>query len=574
MGYQALLFCADERLARVVSQIFSELEFNLELVNEPFSAVKKLMAQHYDAIVVDCENEQNASLIFKSARNSAGNQNSLALALVEGQAGVAKAYRIGANLVLTKPINVEQAKGTLRVARGLLRKNADAGAGKVSPPAVPVTQVSSAPSASAARASTFAAPEMEEQKAAFAASSEKAVQLEESVQASGPTPAAAVPAFEPAPVVAASAKVDEPAAAIPEIKAETSVVKELPAKADLAASVSKPTPAPSVQEHNTAVTFANLQGAAAAPARAKEKVAAAKSKVAETELFETSSTKTLSAGVVAAPTFSAVGDTPSEGTGAGKKFLAIAAIAIVAFGLGYFAWTKFGDKGATPQAQNAVQSTQPATSSQPTATPSSIANQAAGSVQSNAVPAAAQGSKPAAGTSSAPVTKIAVGSDDAKSEVITRTFEPAPIHVKTQSQGAKVQKQADESSLAVPDPLGIGSSKDTSLASLVPGPAKLPAAPASTLKISQGVSQGLLIKKVQPVYPPNAKTMRLEGPVEMEAVIDREGKITNLKVLKGQPVLARAAVDAVRQWRYKPYYLDGEPVEIQTQITVVFKMPN
>src|SRR5512135_1973545 len=137
MGYQALLFCADERLARVVSQIFSELEFNLELVNEPFSAVKKLMAQHYDAIVVDCENEQNASLIFKSARNSAGNQNSLALALVEGQAGVAKAYRIGANLVLTKPINVEQAKGTLRVARGLLRKSADAGAGKVSPPAAP-----------------------------------------------------------------------------------------------------------------------------------------------------------------------------------------------------------------------------------------------------------------------------------------------------------------------------------------------------------------------------------------------------------------------------------------------------
>src|SRR5215470_3623454 len=125
MGYQALLFCADERLARVVSQIFAELEFNIELVNEPFSAVKKLMAQHYDAIVVDCENEQNASLIFKSARNSSGNQNSLALALVEGQTGVAKAYRIGANLVLTKPINVEQAKGTLRVARGLLRKVAD-----------------------------------------------------------------------------------------------------------------------------------------------------------------------------------------------------------------------------------------------------------------------------------------------------------------------------------------------------------------------------------------------------------------------------------------------------------------
>ena len=125
MGYQALLFCPDEKLARVVSQVFSELDFAVEPVHEPFAAVKKLMAQRYDAVVVDCENEQNASLLFKSARNSSFNQSSLAIALVEGQAGVAKAYRIGANLVLTKPINVEQAKGTLRVARGLLRKGSE-----------------------------------------------------------------------------------------------------------------------------------------------------------------------------------------------------------------------------------------------------------------------------------------------------------------------------------------------------------------------------------------------------------------------------------------------------------------
>src|SRR6202040_1111501 len=95
---------------------------NVETCTEPFAAVKKLMSQHFDAVVVDCDNEQNATLLFKSARNSASNQASLAVAVVEGQAGVAKAFRIGANLVLTKPINVEQAKGTLRVARGLLRK--------------------------------------------------------------------------------------------------------------------------------------------------------------------------------------------------------------------------------------------------------------------------------------------------------------------------------------------------------------------------------------------------------------------------------------------------------------------
>src|SRR6201988_3934242 len=125
MGYTALLFCPDEKTARTVTQVLSELEFAVEACAEPFAAVKKLMGQHFDAVVVDCDNEQNATLLFKSARNSASNQTSLAVAVVEGQAGVAKAFRIGANLVLTKPINVEQAKGTLRVARGLLRKGSE-----------------------------------------------------------------------------------------------------------------------------------------------------------------------------------------------------------------------------------------------------------------------------------------------------------------------------------------------------------------------------------------------------------------------------------------------------------------
>src|SRR5271167_4408055 len=122
MKYNALLFCPDEKTARVVKQVLTDLEFRVEPCNEPFAAVKKLMAEHFDAIVVDCDNEQNATLLFKSAHNSGCNQASLAVAVVEGQAGVAKAFRIGANLVLTKPINVEQSKGTLRVARGLLRK--------------------------------------------------------------------------------------------------------------------------------------------------------------------------------------------------------------------------------------------------------------------------------------------------------------------------------------------------------------------------------------------------------------------------------------------------------------------
>lgn len=95
-----------------------------------------------------------------------------------------------------------------------------------------------------------------------------------------------------------------------------------------------------------------------------------------------------------------------------------------------------------------------------------------------------------------------------------------------------------------------------------------------TLNISQGVSQGLLLKKVQPIYPKTALTMHIEGAVELQATISKSGAITALKVIKGDPQLSRAAADAVKQWKYKPYMLDGEPVEIQTQITVVFKLPS
>ena len=158
MSYQALLFCPDEKTARVVSQVLSELEFNVEPCHEPFAAVKKLMVQHFDAIVVDCDNEQNAALLFKSARNSGSNQASLAVAVVEGQAGVAKAFRLGANLVLTKPIHVEQSKGTLRVARGLLRKGQAAKpARQLAPSGIAVAQQCS-PSAPSISAPSFPAP--------------------------------------------------------------------------------------------------------------------------------------------------------------------------------------------------------------------------------------------------------------------------------------------------------------------------------------------------------------------------------------------------------------------------------
>jgi protein TonB len=68
--------------------------------------------------------------------------------------------------------------------------------------------------------------------------------------------------------------------------------------------------------------------------------------------------------------------------------------------------------------------------------------------------------------------------------------------------------------------------------------------------------------------------MRVQGSVQLQATINKEGNISNLKTISGDAILARAAAEAVKQWRYKPYYLNGEPVDIETQITVNFKLPN
>jgi periplasmic protein TonB len=92
------------------------------------------------------------------------------------------------------------------------------------------------------------------------------------------------------------------------------------------------------------------------------------------------------------------------------------------------------------------------------------------------------------------------------------------------------------------------------------------------VRISQGVTKGLLIHKQEPTYPPLARSARVQGDVVLSAVIDINGQITNLQLVSGHPMLVPAAIEAVKQWRYKPYLLNGQPVEVETTITVIFTL--
>jgi protein TonB len=109
----------------------------------------------------------------------------------------------------------------------------------------------------------------------------------------------------------------------------------------------------------------------------------------------------------------------------------------------------------------------------------------------------------------------------------------------------------------------------------IPGTRVLPtiAAPPTTIKREFRTStmlEGSLIRRVQPVYPPLARSARIQGSVVLEALIGRDGTMQNLKLISGHPRLVPAAIDAVSQWRYRPYILNGDPIEVETQIIVNF----
>ncbi|HTZ99948.1 MAG TPA: energy transducer TonB [Candidatus Aquilonibacter sp.] len=116
---------------------------------------------------------------------------------------------------------------------------------------------------------------------------------------------------------------------------------------------------------------------------------------------------------------------------------------------------------------------------------------------------------------------------------------------------------------------------------LIPGaanngrPIELPApiaAPKKPVRVSAGVMAALLVHRVQPEYPKIAVAAGISGTVELEAQIGTDGEVEELRLVSGNPILAQAALEAVRQWRYQPTRLNGEPVEVETRITVTFTL--
>ena len=161
----------------------------------------------------------------------------------------------------------------------------------------------------------------------------------------------------------------------------------------------------------------------------------------------------------------------------------------------------------------------------------------------------------------------------ARSTITERSSTPPGKAADTLSRPA-VPAQIAEADVPPPDPAEALSSMKGGAAPIPQSIANpQPIFPFVALPVSQGVTGGRLTRKVEPVYPKEARVQHIEGAVMLDALVGEDGNVHEVTVKSGQPLLAQAAAQAVKQWRYQPFQLNGKPVSLHNQITIQFKLP-
>lgn len=585
MAFKSLLLSKDADLVQNLARLLKELDIAVEPCSEPFAAAKRLMDQHFDAILVDCEDEQGAGWVLQSARMATAGKKSVIIAIV-GPQSAQGGLRAGENFVIQKPIVLKQVEATLRAARGLM---GDGGSGALSGAPAPASSVvSDKPTIPIPKlpAQPVASPQGRPPAELFDELSAALERLGPQAKASKPAPvsiasggagAAAAPAFEkPGPVTPEAAPAPEPPAPEPMLRPRPQAWPELtttpatpskteaPAVLPLAATAAQMKPGvPQVSDAGRANdVFDNVRrrtNAAATPAWSSE--------VEERQERP-------------APRFSSFS---AEEEPRGKRFsFKSVAVILVLISLALFGYSWYRGKSAASVAPDQGQA------------PAAVAQQQPGAQSANAAPAPAPinsdqtnssdvqtgaAEQPANAdrrTAAVPATKS--GETIATDTTTDVGLPPAPLVVKGGRQPSSGKSRAEEAQIAPPS-LGAV----THAAKLAPGvvstaPVEVPKlaaaapAPPKRIRVSQGVTQGLLVHQVKPQYPAMARETRVEGDVLLEAVIGKDGTVSDLQVISGPSLLIPPAMRAVRQWRYKPYLLNGEPVEVETQIKLQFRL--
>jgi protein TonB len=588
MATRAFLLCGDEKAVQAVTQILDELEVSFEHSSEPAFSLKRLATQRFDLLIVDCDNAQNATQVFNSARASNFNKTSIAIAIVEGKAGVPNAFRLGASLVLTKPVSLEQARNTLRTGIGMTRKEAQ----EVKPPApavtlpgtpaiaVPAPAPSVATQTSVTPVMTVAVPPRPPATPAVLTPVAPPVPPVTKPVAETPKPAVTTaPPAEKPPVAARPAMVPvmpqehKPALSNFTETKDSPAITPSPAKS--AAATASPSPAPK--------NFDSVFKTPSTPDVTKSKTDTAKP---ESKSANDKATPTLSIvdplaeeedvldpvkdhgvpsfGAIGKDSFAGLSETRSSG---GKGWL-IAAIVLFFIGAGaYGAWetqpefkkfvaweylrtmSKIAELRGQPQtvAQNpATSAAAPAPVAPPPAPADSATTAAATTDSTGAVPN--------------PVTTPTSVADS------TENTTPSTVDAAT-TRGATVQTAKQDTTGNHP------AAKPALVPTSLPATPTAKAPSSELLEVPEDFADDQIVHRVHPTYPKQARARKIHGTVVLEAIVSKKGSVDSLQLVSGDSLLAQAAADAVKQWKYKPYFHNGEPTEFQTRITIDFKLP-
>jgi protein TonB len=576
----ALLLSPDDQAVSAITGVLEEMSVTCERPLDGVSAAQKLNSQSFDLVLVDCENLPAAKLIFDVCRRGKNGNNPVPIAIVDGRAGLPTAFRLGAELILTKPVAKDQARTTIRTAVSRVRK--DAQTNESVPAQLESADVDNAVIPGAA---------MNEERAQAAVATAVSSQLTSFAEPAPSFAPSFIPTFVPAAALTATlsapALTTEMQSATDEIDATPAPPKLNPQSESFSASSLSESSLSESSLSESSLPESSPDRAASAkskpvrpmkpsddPVLAElERTELEESEVAgsqlegsrsERSILESSILESSRPGKEALNQPAARSSAPvfSSRQGAQKRRGALVAVLmlVLAGGGGYALWTYqpgFRDL-AQPQIDRVLALAGMALPPTPAPNPSKASTQLAPATTAAPAPESPADPNQNQTRSKAPdsATSSATGSATASA---TASPTSSPTSDST-AAGPVVSK---------PEPTKLADSKKDADAA-TPSETQLPGENSATILSSKGAEKRLA-QSVPPKYPVEARLA--QGTVVLKAVVDANGKVEGLRLVEGNAILATAAIQAVKQWRYRPYVRDGKAQAFQTVVIVDFQRP-
>jgi len=534
----ALLLSPDDQAVTAITGVLEEMSVTCERPLDGGSAAQKLNSHSFDLVLVDCENLPAAKLIFDVCRRGQNSNNPVPIAIVDGRAGLPTAFRLGAELILTKPVAKDQARTTIRTAVSRVRKD------------VPSNESAPAQAASTTMSGgVMPSAVMPTERAQAAAVSSQLTSFADPAPTALPS-ATALPT--PPPTTMMHSAVDE-------VDAPPAPPKSNPRPASVLA--------PSLPE--VSPTQAVSVKSKPARLRSDDPVLA---ELEESELkgsgLDNAAPKPAAA-ESAAPVFSSYRQNQQK-----RRGPLVALLMLVLAGGGFYAaWTYqpgFRDI-AQPQIERVLAL-------------AGIAHPRQGlpPAPNRVKPSMQPPTQPAATTNSTPATELPTGPNQKQSSVPDSTVGSAatsdaatpvppgstPHTVATGTSGTATTNAPLVSKPTVSTP---SDTKNDAAAATLSG-AQLPGENSAIILSSKGAERRLE-HSVQPKFPAEARSGEGQGTVVLKEVVDENGKVEGVRLVEGNTALAAAAMQAVKQWRYRPYVRNGKAVPFQTVVILDFQRP-